>query len=63
MLVQNLLSNPDFKTDFDYAPFQERTTDGVHRFRDFLSGNWAWNQAVSHYCHPLVIPKVMLIVW
>ena len=45
-LVHNLLSNPDFKSDFDYAPFQEHTTDGVHRFQDFMSGNWAWKQAV-----------------
>jgi Plavaka transposase len=49
-LVRNLLSNPDFKDDFDYAPFQERTSDGIHRFQDFMSANWAWNQAVSfHY--------------
>jgi hypothetical protein len=31
-LVHNLLSNPDFKLDFDYAPFQEMTTDGLHCF-------------------------------
>jgi hypothetical protein len=49
-LVHNLLSNPDFKSDFDYTPFQERTSDGIHRFQDFMSANWAWNQAVSlHY--------------
>jgi hypothetical protein len=52
ILVHNLLSNPDFKSDFDYAPFQERTTDGTHRFQDFMSGNWAWMQAVS-VCHHL----------
>jgi hypothetical protein len=46
-LVHNLLSNPDFKSDFDYTPFQEKTTNGVHRFQDFMSGNWAWRQAVS----------------
>ena len=46
-LVHNLLSNPDFKSDFDYAPFQERTGDGLHRFQDFMSGNWAWKQAVG----------------
>jgi hypothetical protein len=45
-LVHNLLSNPDFKSGFDYAPYQEHTTNGVHRFHDFMSGNWAWNQAV-----------------
>jgi Plavaka transposase len=48
-LVQNMLSNPDFKSDFDYAPFQEYTADGTHRFRDFMSGNWAWQQAVSSH--------------
>ena len=46
-LVHNLLSNRDFKSDFDYAPFQERTVDGLHRFYDFMSSNWAWNQAVG----------------
>ena len=46
-LVHNLLSNPDFKAVFDYAPFQEHTSHGVHRFQDFMSANWAWKQAVS----------------
>ena len=45
-LVHNHLSNPDFKSDFDYVPFQEHTTDGVHCFQDFMSGNWAWKQVV-----------------
>jgi hypothetical protein len=45
-LVHNLLSNPDFKSGFDYAPYQEYAA-GVHRFQDFMSGNWAWNQAVG----------------
>lgn len=46
-IVQNMLSNPDFKSEFDYAPFQEYDGDGIHRFRDLMSGNWAWQQAVS----------------
>jgi len=32
ILVQNLLSNPNFKCDFNYVPFQEYTTEGVHCF-------------------------------
>jgi hypothetical protein len=48
-LVHNLLSNPDFKSDFDYMPFQEKTTDGVHRFQDFMSAIWAWHQAVNSF--------------
>ena len=46
-LIKNLLSNPDFKDEFDYAPYQEHATDGSHRFHDFMSGNWSWQQAVS----------------
>lgn len=45
-LVQNMLSNPDFNNEFDYAPFQEHDFNGNHRFQDFMSGNWAWKQAV-----------------
>jgi hypothetical protein len=50
-LVHNMLSNPDFKSDFDLAPLQERTVDGTHRFCNFMSGNWAWKQAVSPQHH------------
>jgi hypothetical protein len=45
-LVQNLLSNPDFDKEFDYAPLQEYDMEGNHRFQDFMSGDWAWKQAV-----------------
>ena len=51
VLVHNILSNPDFESGFDYAPFQERTVNGVHRFCDFMSANWPWNQAVSSRYH------------
>jgi hypothetical protein len=47
VLVHNLLSNPDFKGEIDLAPFQEYSSDGAHRFQDFMSGLWAWRQAVG----------------
>lgn len=46
-LVKNILANPDMDGEVEYAPFQERDMDGNHRFQDLMSGNWAWNQAVS----------------
>ena len=46
-LVQNILSNPDFDNKFDYTPLQEHDMDGNHQFKNFMSGNWAWKQAVS----------------
>ena len=36
-LVLNLLSNPDFNHELNYAPFQEHTADGVNCFQDFMS--------------------------
>ena len=45
-VIRNLLSNPDFDGKFDYAPYQEYDASGNHRFQDFMSGNWAWKQAV-----------------
>jgi Plavaka transposase len=44
-LIHGLISNPDFKGEFDHAPFHEYV-DGKHRFHDFMSGDWAWKQAV-----------------
>jgi hypothetical protein len=58
-LVHNIISNPDFKDEFDYAPLQEYTTDGVHRFQDVMSGDWCWKQAVS-YLHNLMFPSDFL---
>lgn len=46
-LIHNLISNPDFDGEFDYAPFHEYDKAGNHRFCDFMSGDWAWKQAVS----------------
>ncbi|PIL28159.1 transcription factor [Ganoderma sinense ZZ0214-1] len=44
-IVKNMLANPDFKTQIDYAPVQEFNEDGVRQFRNFMSGDWAWAQA------------------
>ena len=46
-LVHKILSNPDFRDEIDYAPVQEYSSNGVHRYQNFMSGNWAWKQAVS----------------
>lgn len=43
--MHNLLANRDFNGDFDYAPFQEFDTGKRQRYQDFMSGDWAWNEA------------------
>lgn len=45
-VVKSLIGNPDFDGEFDYSPYQHYVK-GSHHFRDFMSGNWAWRQAVS----------------
>lgn len=46
-LVKNMLSNPDFNDECDFTPFQEYDAQDNHRFQNFMSGDWAWRQAVS----------------
>ena len=44
-VVRSMISNPDFKGQFDYAPYRE-FEGGERRLTDLMSGNWAWKQAV-----------------
>lgn len=50
VVVQNMVANPDYKDAFDVAPVQMFTRDGDRRYEDFMSGDWAWNEAVSSSC-------------
>ena len=44
-VVRSIISNPDFKGQFDYAPYRE-FENGKRRWTDVMSGDWAWKQAV-----------------
>ncbi|KAG1901623.1 uncharacterized protein F5891DRAFT_1128048 [Suillus fuscotomentosus] len=45
-MAHNILANPTFKDEIDYAPFREyNASDDTHRWKDFMSGDWAWQQA------------------
>jgi len=46
ILVKNMLANPDYKAQIDYAPVQEFNDGGSRRYQNFMSGDWAWEQAV-----------------
>lgn len=46
-LVNNMIANPDFNGEFDTTPFHEYDADHKHRFQNFMSGDWAWNQVVG----------------
>ena len=46
-VVKNMLANPDFDGHFDCTPYTEKDSKGSRRWKDFMSGDWAWDQAVS----------------
>lgn len=47
-ILKNQLSNRDFANEMDFAPKQvyDRKS-GKRRYQNFMSGMWAWRQAVS----------------
>lgn len=45
-VLRSIIGNPAFDGEFDYVPYQEYI-DGIHHFQNFMSGDWAWTQAVS----------------
>ncbi|KAG1867264.1 hypothetical protein DFJ58DRAFT_714463 [Suillus subalutaceus] len=45
-IIRNMLANPDYEKEMDYRPYREFSTDdNEHQWQDFMSGDWAWNQA------------------
>ncbi|KAG1768058.1 hypothetical protein EV702DRAFT_1253519 [Suillus placidus] len=45
-VVRNMLANPTYTNEFDYRPYREYSTENDQRqWKDFMSGNWAWDQA------------------
>jgi hypothetical protein len=49
-LFLKMLSNPMFADHFDYIPMQQFALNGSRRYENFMSGDWAWKQAVSLLC-------------
>ena len=46
-VVRNMLANPAYSDEMDYRPYREYSTNGDERqWRDFMSADWAWDQAV-----------------
>jgi hypothetical protein len=46
-VVLDMLARTDFNGEVDAAPFREYGADGKRVYHDFMSGDWAWKQAVS----------------
>jgi Plavaka transposase len=47
-VVKDMIGNPDYKDGFDVAPVQVHTSNGQRKYQNFMSGDWAWEEAVGH---------------
>ena len=47
VIIHSMLANPSLKDDMDYVPYCEYDASNEKRlWQDFMSGDWAWSQAV-----------------
>ncbi|KAG2031508.1 hypothetical protein BDR03DRAFT_936337 [Suillus americanus] len=45
IVIKNMLDNPDFDGQFDYAPYTQYDKDGRRQWKNFMSGNYAWHKS------------------
>jgi len=58
-VAEQQIGNPDFDKEMDYAP-KRVSHKGKRRYKDFMSGNWAWEQAVRlKACITFYVLKLM----
>jgi hypothetical protein len=50
-VIKNMIADTTFKHAFDYVPYQEFDEDGDRRYEDFMSGDWAFHQAVWFFLY------------
>jgi hypothetical protein len=51
VVLTQMIDNPDFDGEFDYAPYVELNRDGNRVWNNVMSGNYAWRQSVSNCRH------------
>ena len=47
-ITHSILGNPDFSSGIDYIPYRD-FVDGKQRWSEFMSGDWACEQAVHAF--------------
>lgn len=49
-VIRNMLANPMFAGEMDYCPYREFSSlNDERQWKDFMSGDWAWDQAVRFF--------------
>jgi Plavaka transposase len=47
LVIKNMIGNPDYKDGFDTTPVQVFDGNGDRKYENFMSGDWAWEEAVG----------------
>ncbi|KAI0278315.1 hypothetical protein BC826DRAFT_1094727 [Russula brevipes] len=58
-VMENQIGNRDFAKEIDYAPKQVFSMGSKRQFSDFMSGNWAWNQATPRPMGAMFVPVLL----
>ena len=45
-VIKNMLASRDFDGEMDAAPYHDYDAKGNQQYQHFMSGDWAWRQAV-----------------
>lgn len=61
-VVRSIISNPDFNSQFDYAPYMEFEGE-KQRWSDLMSGGWAWKQAVGFVSTVACLSRCVLTLY
>ena len=59
LIIHEMLANPDFKDDMDFAPYRVFGKDGSRTYQHMMGGDWAWEQAVSVLTSPSYGPNIL----
>ena len=46
-IIKNMIGNPDYNHHADVAPVRIFNSNGSRVYQNFMSGDWAWEEAVS----------------
>jgi hypothetical protein len=46
-VAKTLLANPAYADKIDFAPLRDYDAAGDRQYHNFMSGDWAWEQAVG----------------
>ena len=56
-MVKEMLGNLEFDGKMDAVPFRDYDMDGNQEYQNFMSGDWAWTQAV---CPPSMLRSLLI---